>query len=360
VQPATEFVSNIRSSLAHSWEYGLDKIDDLLKTTLDARRLRNEIAAFVQQPAHVAILYSQTSTLQIPPAMFNWERTPYLFDLERTYTASRFLDVKTTFVTERQIERGKLAGFPLLFIPGAQALPASVEEKIRDYVAGGGRVLATPGSLTVDEYNHPRDYLGTFGIRLKGAQAAKAVASGEQVQRYDQTFSQSVSFARGPAIVTTAAGGGRFSSLQQLTVEGNREQVDLSGGAEPLFRYPDGSPSLTATHYGKGAFYYSAGRLEEQDYARLLDRLFSEAGVVRATRVVVDPPAAWKVESRSATLRGRKLQYVTNYNAIPITARLRDDHGRFQRFKELRSDREYPDGSIRVAAGDTIICEIHE
>jgi beta-galactosidase GanA len=359
-QPSSEFVSNIRSSLAHSWEYGLEKIDDLLKTTLDARRLRVEIAAFVEHPPRVAILYSQTSTLQIPPAMFSWERTPYLYELERTYTASRFLDVKTTFVTERQIDHGKLAGFPLLLIPGAQALPAGIAEKIRDYVAAGGRVVATPGSLTVDEYNRPREYLAAFGIRLTGTQSAKAIVSGEQVQRYDQTFSESVSFAPGPGIVTTAAPGGRFSSLQQLLVEANREQVKLSGAAEPLFRYPDGSASLVAARFGKGTVYYSAGRLKEQDYARLLDRIFTEAGVVRETRVVVEPAPGWKVESRAATLHGRRLQYVTNYNAIPITAHIQDDHGRFQRLRELRSGRDYPEGSIRIAAGETVICEIKE
>lgn len=360
VQPSSEFVSNIRSSLAHSWEYGLDKIDDLLKTTLDARRLRNEIAAFVDQPPKVAILYSQTSTLQIPPEMFSWERTPYLYELEQTYTASRFLDVKTTFITERQIGRDKLAGFPLLLIPGAQALPSSIAEKIRDYVAVGGRVLATPGSLTVDEYNRPRGYLATFGIRLTGAQPAKAVASGEQVQRYDQTFSESILFARGAGIVTTAAPGGRFPSLQQLLVEGAREQVELSGEAEPLFRYPDGTASLVATNFGKGTFYYSAGRLEERDYARLLDRIFSEAGVLRERRVAVEPPEAWKVESRAATLNGRRLQYLTNYNAIPIVARIEDDQGRSHPLRELRSGREYPGSSIGVAAGETVICEIHE
>lgn len=203
VQPPSEFVSTIRSSLAHSWEYSLEKIDELLKATLDARRLRREIAAFVERPAQVAILYSQTSTLQIPPAMFSWEHTPYLFELERAYTASRFLDVKTTFVTERQIAQGRLAGFPVLLIPSAHSLPPAIVERIREYVSAGGTVFASPGSLAVDEYNRPHDYLAGFGIRRTSDVAAQAVASGEVVQRYDQTFSESVTFAVGPRVNTT-------------------------------------------------------------------------------------------------------------------------------------------------------------
>ena len=40
-----------------------------MRVALDVRRLNKEIAAFVEAPAEVAILYSQTSTLQLPPEM---------------------------------------------------------------------------------------------------------------------------------------------------------------------------------------------------------------------------------------------------------------------------------------------------
>jgi hypothetical protein len=359
-QPSSEFVSNIRSSLAHSWEYGLDQVDDLLKATLDARRLRNEIAAFVEQSPQAAILYSQTSTLQIPPEMFGWERTPYLYELRRAYTASLAQDVKTTFVTERQIAGNKLPGFPLLLIPGSQALPAGIMEKIQNYIASGGQVLATAGSLRVDEYNRSRDYLAPFGIRITASQAADAVASGEQVQRYDQNFLESVSFARNPRMVTTAAGSGPLSILANLEMEGAREKVELSGTAEALFRYADGTPSIVASHFGKGMFYYSTGRLEQRDYARLLDGIFTAAGVKRERRIAIEPASAWQVESRAASLHGRKLQYLINNNDVPIAARIRDEHGRACPFQELRSGRNYPDGSIRLSPGETAICELHD
>lgn len=358
VQPPSEFVSTIRSSLAHSWEYSLERVDDLLKTTLDARRLRREIAAFVEQPAQVAILYSQTSTLQIPPAMFSWERTPYLAELERTYTASRFLDVKTTFITERQIVQGKLAAFPVLLIPAAHAIPSAIVDKIREYVAAGGVVLASPGSLAVDEYNHPRDYLARFGIRLKEATAAQGITTGEQVQRYDQTFSESVEFTTGPRVTTTPASGGPLVSLRQLTVEGNRQRVELSEGAAPAFLYPDGTASLVSVPLGKGTFYYAAGLLEERDYSRLLNSLFAGAAVKRDLRTIVEPAELWKVESRSATLRGRRLQYVTNYNSKPVTLSIEDARGQSVPLRELRRGKAFPAGRITLAAGETAICEL--
>ena len=107
-QPANEFHSNTESSLAHGWMYPLPDIDELLRTALDVRRLNKEIAGFVDAPAEVAIFYSQTATLQLPPEMLTWETTPYLAELRKTYDASQFLDAKVTFITERKIRQGWL------------------------------------------------------------------------------------------------------------------------------------------------------------------------------------------------------------------------------------------------------------
>ena len=211
--------------------------------------------------------------------MVGWDRTPYLYELERTYTASRFLDVRTTFITERQILAGQLAKYRVLLIPGAQAIPAEIAAKIEAFVAAGGRVLTTPESMRTDEYNHPRDYLGAYGIRVSPTRSTEARASGEQVQRYDQTYTEDVTFARETPMSTAAVSGSSFSSLRQLRVNGGRQHLELSGGATPVFRFADGTPSLVEVHRGNGIFYYSAGRIEERDYARLLREVFAEAGV---------------------------------------------------------------------------------
>ena len=142
-QPANEFHSNSASSLAHGWMYPLPDIDELLRAALDVRRLNKEIAAFVDAPAEVAILYSQTATLQLPPEMLTWDTTPYLAELRKTYEASRFLDAKVTFVTERKIRQGWLERYKLLLVPAVRNIPADVVEKIWDFASRGGRVLET-------------------------------------------------------------------------------------------------------------------------------------------------------------------------------------------------------------------------
>lgn len=359
-QPPSEFVSTIRSSLAHSWEHSLESIDDLLRTTLDARRLRREIAAFVEQPAQVAILYSQTSTLQIPPEMLAWERTPYLSDLERTYTASRFLDAKVTFVTERQILSGRLGEFKLLLVPGAHAVSAAVVERIREFASAGGQVFLTPDSLSVDEYNRPRDYLSRFGIHVVSDGSLRAEASGERVQRYDQTFTESVSSADVAYVVTEATPGTPFSAIGSLQAEAGHQEVELSGDTQTLFQFPGGKLSLAAIHVGKGLLYYSAARIPGREYSLLLDAVFQQAAVRRDRRVrLVAPSAHWMIESRSAAIQGRQLQYITNFNSAPVAVVVQDAQGKSRAIRELRSERIIASGRIALAPGETVICEVH-
>ena len=177
-QPANEYYGNDQSSLAHSWDYPLTDIGELLRTALDVRRLNREIAAFVEAPAEVAILYSQTATLQLPPEMLTWQVTPYLAELGKAYSASQFLDAKVTFVTERQALAGKLARYKLVLVPGARNLPAPVVERLWSYARQGGHLLILPESLLGDEYNQPRDYLQPLGISIQGTQRPAAKDSG--------------------------------------------------------------------------------------------------------------------------------------------------------------------------------------
>src|SRR5439155_440996 len=89
-----------RMPLAAGGSNSHSDVGEVLRVAHDVRRLNKEIAAFVEAPAEVAILYSQTSTLQLPPEMLTWQTTPYLAEVNNTYQASQFLDAKVTFVTE--------------------------------------------------------------------------------------------------------------------------------------------------------------------------------------------------------------------------------------------------------------------
>ena len=152
-QPPAEHPHHIDHSLAHGWKFSLSDLSALFRSVLDSRRLSKEIAAFSSAPSEVALLYSRTSMLQIPPEMLTWRTTPYLRELENNYEASRFLDTRTTFVSENQILQGKLSKIKVLIVPAVSHLRAEVVGAIYRFVEQGGTLLMLPSSFLSDEYN---------------------------------------------------------------------------------------------------------------------------------------------------------------------------------------------------------------
>ncbi|MCX6624534.1 MAG: beta-galactosidase, partial [Acidobacteria bacterium] len=356
-QPANEYYSNDQSSLAHSWNYPLPDIGELLRTALDVRRLNKEIAAFVDMPSEVAILYSQTSTLQLPPEMLTWQVTPYLAELHKAYAASQFLDTKITFVTERQALNGKLSRFKLLLVPGVRNLPAEVVERLWDYASQGGHILILPESLLGDEYNMPRKYLAQLGVSIQATERPAAAGSGRMVQGYDQSFSQNVTFGGGTAVKLRA----ETPAWPELETAGVRQAIAASAPAKVIYRYPDGKPALVTTTTGKGTILYSTASLENQGYARLLDRLMSEAGVSRPVRAqAAGERDKWNVEVRYARAGERRLAYVSNFNSSPVRLRLEAAPNGIQSVTELRESISTRGNQISVPGRQTNIYELFE
>jgi beta-galactosidase len=356
-QPANEYYSNDHSSLAHSWDYSLRDVDEVLRVALDVRRLNKEIAAFVDAPAEIAILYSQTSTLQLPPEMLTWQTTPYLNELRRAYEASRTLDAKTTFVTERQALSGALARYRLLVIPGARNLPAEVVRRMRDYVAEGGRVLILPESLLGDEYNRPQPFLTEFGVAVRSTEQPQTAGSRRMIQGYDQSFAQDVAFSGGDSETLTAVAP-EFAGAGPLATAGIRQTVEPLAGTQVLYRYPDGKPAVVRARVGKGSVYYAAASLAERGYARLLDALAGEAGVSRPVRVRLTGKEGEAVEARFARLGARRLLYVFNSGGQPVRARVETSEGRIAAVTELRGGQHTLGGELAVPPHQTNIYEL--
>jgi beta-galactosidase GanA len=358
-QPSGELHGITASSLAHSWKYPLADVNELLRSALDVRRLNQEIAAFGEVPAEVAILYSQTATLQLPPEMLTWETTPYLAELEKTYTASQYLDAKVTFVTERQIAKGWLNRYKLLLVPGVRNIPGEVFDKISEYAAGGGRVLVAPESFLGDEYNRPADYLARLGISIRETQRPKPGGLGVMVQGYDQSFSQQATFADDAPQTLSAAGGGELAAIGELKTSGIRQIFDVKGNARIVSRYPHGEPAIVQMPAGKGVIYYSGSLLEERSYGRLLEALFREAGVTRPVRIrTVGGGDAWNIEARFAPFGSRKLLYVVNYNSAPSRLNVEAAAGRVSRLLDLRNGSDIRADEIIVPARQTAIYEL--
>jgi beta-galactosidase GanA len=352
-QPANEFYSNNRSSLAHSWSFPLADVNEVLRVALDVRRLNREIAAFVETPAEVAILYSQTSTLQLPPEMLTWQTTPYLEELRNAYEAGQYLDAKTTFVTERQIGNGRLAHYKLLIVPGVRNLPASVVQKIWDYAAAGGRVLVLPESLLADEYNNPQPYLSKIGVEILKTERPKPGGGGRMLQGYDQAFSEEVTFTDNSPVKLAPSPG-----FPELSAVGVRQVLRTGSQAEVLSRYPDRGAAVVRAAVGRGKVYYSGASLRDLGYAKLLDNLFDEAGVSRPVRVRrLDGHEKGHVEARLAMFQGKTLLYIANFESAP--ARLEIEAQRpVTGLKELRENRSIQGRELTVPARQTCIYEL--
>ncbi len=356
-QPGNEFHSNNYSSLAHGWMYPLEDIGELLRAAVDVRKLSKEIAAFVDEPAQVAILYSRTSTLQLPPEMLTWDTTPYLAELRKTYEAAQPLDSRVTFVSERKIREGWLDRYKLLLIPGVRNIPAGVVEKIWDFAARGGHVLITPESLIGDEYNRPAPYLARVGIRVLKTYAPTPGASDAMVQGYDQSFSHQVVFGYGPPTVLQPHPG--RPRLPGLSSRGIRQEVRIERTAERLFEYADGSAAIVRVSLGQGAVYYSAASLEKAGYSKFLDSVFEAAGVSRPVRVLpIDTTPTDAVEARFAQSGGRRLLYVVNFGTTTAQLRIVAPEMPFSGLRELREGKSSGGNTISVSAGATNIYEI--
>ncbi len=350
-QPSSELHGLTASSLAHSWKYPLADVDELLRAALDVRRLNNEIATFSGVAAEVALLYSQTSTLQLPPEMLTWQTTPYLDALEKSYTASQFLDAKVTFVTERQISKGWLNRYKLVLVPGVRNVPKDVFDQVAAYAAGGGHVLILPESFLGDEYNRPTDYLARLGVSIRETHRPKPGGLGTMVQGYDQSFSQAATFADA-APQTLAADVG------ELRTNGIRQTFEPQRDVKILAKYPTGQPAIVQIAMGRGVIYFSGCFLEEQSYARLLDRLFNEAGVQRPVRLqMAGGGGLGNIEARFAPLGSRRLLYVVNYNSTPARLRVTAAAG-VNRLLDLRGNKEIAGAEIDIAAHETAIYEM--
>jgi hypothetical protein len=285
--------------------------------------------------------------------MLTWQTTPYLDALEKTYTASQFLDAKVTFVTERQILKGLLNRYKLILVPGVRNIPSSVFDKLVAYASEGGRVLVVPESFLGDEYNRPTDYLARLGIAVRETQRPKPGGLGAMVQGYDQTFSQAATFADGAPQRLMAAVFG------ELKTSGVRQIFEAKGDVEVLAEYPNGGPAIVQMPTGKGTVYYSGCWLEEQSYARLLDSLFRKAGVTRPVRLrMAGGGDMHNIEARFAPLGTRKLLYVVNYNSVPARLDVDAAAGRVKHLLDLRDSKKIAGVEISIPAHQTAIYEM--
>jgi hypothetical protein len=84
-------------------------------TTLDLRRLAEEVTALQRAKAKVALLHSTAALV--------YDRNDYSECLDRLYEALSFTGLKIGFVTERQLQAGQVPQAAVLLVPNARHLP---------------------------------------------------------------------------------------------------------------------------------------------------------------------------------------------------------------------------------------------
>lgn len=144
---------HIDSEYSHGFAAKPCILHSLGRTCLEIKGLSSLLAKFSQQNAEVAILYSHYSI----PNLHNFH-SAHESDLMRTYEGTFFLDMKTTFITERQCQNGQLKDFKLLIIPSAKRVQDETFQKIVEFVENGGTALIIgTDSLKYNEYERPRE-----------------------------------------------------------------------------------------------------------------------------------------------------------------------------------------------------------
>ncbi len=356
-QPPNEYPHLINDSPAHGWRFPLSDVSALFRAVLDGRRLSQEIAAFPAAQAQVALLYSKTSMLQLPPEMLTWHTTPYLRELENCYEASRFLDTRITFVSEKQILDGKLAAFKILVVPAASHMRAEVVESMNRFVEQGGSLILLPSSLLSDEYNRAASYLNQWGIQVREIEQPAVDRVGELEQAYDQSFHERVVYRSTQAIELSPQPVGIFAKgALKLQAQGTRQKISIAGPHTKLAAFPDGQPALVSLPKGRGVIYYATTSFPQESLRILLDRIFDASGVDRPIRVRGDD-GGWPgdVEARYASRDEGKFLYIVNFNRKAAKLRIEADGRIKPKLYELRTQVNLTDGNVTIPAGETCI-----
>ena len=359
-QPNATFPSGNGSAIPYSWRWPLSDVAELLRLALDIRRLNKEIAAFASARPEVAILYSKTSIVQVPPELMRARSTPYLAELHRVYEGNLYLDANTTFITENQILKRMASQYKVILVPAAKHLPPEVVQALLDYVQEGGHLVVSPESFMMDAYLRPLDFFDQIGIRILKSSAASEYELGALEQQYDQTMRQSIA-SRGVATreITTLPSDELGKAPLKLSGRGIVQTLSAGSGSAELARFTDGGPAIIRHTRGRGKVYYLAIPLEPSGYARMLDGLFEHAGVSRPVRFT-DPAGhrIWQVEARSLRRDHDLLLYLVNHGRQSTKVKL-ELPVKAESLTDLRrGGKMAPDDLIALEPGETRLIRV--
>lgn len=188
------------------------------------------------------------------------------------------------------------SGYKLLVLPALFVLRREYREKIKEYVRGGGTLLATFLTSVKDEYNTgwieslPAGLTDLFGVTV------------QEVEPADERTS---------SILKMELPGGTVYTKDRHWSE------LLAGEAEIVGRYTEdykaGQGVIARNPYGKGTAWYMGTMPEEDAFAKLLSHICEEAGL---TKPEITVPAQY-CEAVCREYEGGKLYYLFNFDKEP-------------------------------------------
>ena len=117
------------------------------RVALDLQRLAPEVYALSRAEADFAIVYAYSSLLP---------SKDYHDEVRAAFEGAYFTGGVTDFVSERQIESGKLARYKLVVVPLVSHAPDVVVRALNDYIRNGGTVMTVGHCFAHDQYGRPR------------------------------------------------------------------------------------------------------------------------------------------------------------------------------------------------------------
>jgi hypothetical protein len=285
----------------------------------------------------MAILYSKTNIVQVPPNLHRTGTTPYLSALQNVWEGSQTLGCRTGFISEKQVLSGKLDRIKLLIIPAAKYMRPEVTEAIMAWIARGGTALVIAESFLFDQYAREADRLSEIGLDVKGVTLPEILGQGEQIQNYDQSITQTIVY--GAVELPIKANGMNIFSGRDvfLRATGLVQTVD-PGNTQVLAEFEDGRPAILLATIGNGVVYYLTAPLESSGYLQVLAPLADQVGLNRAV-VAIDNRGdlVTDAEVRGVVSNGGYLVYASNTTGKEVKLRLKADQGSLGRILDLRS-----------------------
>ena len=327
--PSKEYMHMNQTSLPHSKEISLSDIDEVLRIGLDVRRLASEIAEFTKPEPEIAILYSKTSIIQVPPRQIQAGSTPYIDAIYSVWEGARFLGCRIGFVSEKQILDGQLADIKLLVIPAVKYVLPDIIRSVQKYLENGGIALIIPESFIFDQYAREQAGLNGFGLSIQDVTLPPVTGQAERTQNYDQSFSQVIRYGEVQKRITCEREDlfEGYAAPVCLMSDGLVQTVD-PGPNMVIARFDDGKPAIILVSRGKGRLYYLTSPLKTCDYHVLLSPIAKLAGLKPpVVGIGQDGMLVYGAEVRAVEREQDYLVYASNLTSGPVEFDLKGSDG---------------------------------